>query len=127
MRLRPVSKKRVVLNRQYEKAKRVWRAGHDGRCEFKRDGIRCRRRAMNNPHHTKGRGQYLSDVSTFMGVCIGHHRWIDTHRTEAVELGYFTYDFKAPAPLWERNLTQTKTLTDNDPVLQQEAATTFLS
>ncbi len=46
----------------------------------------------------------LCDASTFMGVCSEHHRWIDTHRKQAVELGYFTYDPKASEPEWVSKL-----------------------
>ena len=105
-RLRSVSPKRAILNREYEKAKRQWRAAHDGRCEMQlglfklptfhdaTGAHRCRRPAMHNPHHSKGRGKFLCAIDTFIALCPEHHRWVDTHRKQAVALGYFTYEFK---------------------------------
>lgn len=103
-RLRPVSKKREIENRAYEKAKREWRKNHDGRCELRywgeyvlsyvdmiadgEDINRCRNKAGRNPHHRAKRGRQLSNIDYFMGVCPKCHRWIHEHENKARELGY---------------------------------------
>lgn len=39
-------------------------------------------------HHTKGRGPYLNDVSTWIPLCRNCHNYIETHPTEAIELNF---------------------------------------
>lgn len=34
-------------------------------------------------HHKKGRGKFLNDVETWMGVCRSCHTWIHEHPNEA--------------------------------------------
>ena len=38
-------------------------------------------------HHKKGRGKYHNDPTTWLSVCRTCHDWIETHPTEAIELG----------------------------------------
>lgn len=40
-------------------------------------------------HHKKGRvGDLLMDEKHWLPVCLGHHRYIDTHPTEAYDMGW---------------------------------------
>lgn len=39
-------------------------------------------------HHTKGRGEYQNDVSTWIPLCRSCHNYIETHPTEAKELNF---------------------------------------
>lgn len=39
-------------------------------------------------HHKAGRGEYHNVMSTWLAVCRSCHDWIETHPTEAKELGY---------------------------------------
>jgi hypothetical protein len=102
-RLRSVSPKRAKLNREYEKAKRIWWAARleidYGSCQVTewdehRELRRCYRAAMPQPHHIYGRGKYLCDSSTFMAVCPTHHQWIHQHPKEARARGYIVYEFR---------------------------------
>ena len=38
-------------------------------------------------HHKKGRDKYHNDPTTWLSVCRTCHDWIETHPTEAIELG----------------------------------------
>jgi len=38
-------------------------------------------------HHKKGRGIYLLDKSTWIGLCMGCHRWVTDNPKEALEKG----------------------------------------
>jgi hypothetical protein len=39
-------------------------------------------------HHTRGRGRYYLDVSTWMCACMSCHHWIEEHPEESRELGF---------------------------------------
>jgi hypothetical protein len=39
-------------------------------------------------HHTKGRGEYQNDVSTWIPLCRSCHNYIETHPAEAKELNF---------------------------------------
>lgn len=37
-------------------------------------------------HHTKGRGRYFLDQSTWIPLCLSCHQWVETHPKEAREM-----------------------------------------
>lgn len=39
-------------------------------------------------HHSKGRGKYLLDTSTYIALCHNCHVWVEMHPKEAKELNY---------------------------------------
>lgn len=103
----------------YEKAVREWWAGHDGRCEMRYDAegvhlprvpdgfdprktidpFRCYREANPRPHHSKKRGKFKSDKSTFLGLCDSCHLvWLHNNEEEARRLGYLTDRKPKPTP-----------------------------
>ena len=43
-------------------------------------------------HHTKGRGKYLLDYSTFMAVSDYWHKWIEDHKYQAIAKGWLSPD-----------------------------------
>lgn len=89
-RMKPVSTKRQLQNVLYRAVLSQWRAQHDGRCEMRVNiytgqpmprgatlhSIQCPCRADDAPHHSKGRGRFLCDISTFRGLCRRHHNFI---------------------------------------------------
>ena len=106
--LRPYTPKRAKQNLEYEKAKRIWRSTHDGRCEFVRASngqplpwktpilngvIRCTHQAMPQPHHVKFRGPNLCNIEFFMAACFDCHNWITAHGKEAEILGYVIREY----------------------------------
>ena len=54
---------------------------------------RCGRRATT-VHHIRERGVYYLAEEWWLGSCVRHHDWIDTHRREAERLGYFQRTFQ---------------------------------
>lgn len=81
---RKVSEKRKELNHEYFKLVE----------QFKRDNPKCAVRlggctnATDDPHHKRGRGKYLLDVSTWLPVCRQCHIYIENHPEEAKERGW---------------------------------------
>lgn len=58
-----------------------------------RDGTngRCQRSANPRPHHSKKRGKFLCDKSTFLGLCDSCHLiWLHNNEEEARRVGYLT-------------------------------------
>lgn len=78
-----ISDKRKELNNEYFKLVD----------QFKRDNPRCAARlagctgATDDPHHKRGRGAYLLDVTTWLPVCRNCHIWITDNSKEAMEKG----------------------------------------
>lgn len=59
------------------------------RCEVGLEVTKCGgRKPATTVHHTKGRGAYLNDQETFIGVCWPCHSYIEKHRKWARENGY---------------------------------------
>ncbi len=79
-----VGDKRKELNHEYFKLVE----------QFKRDNPKCAVRlvgctdATDDPHHKRGRGKYLLDVSTWLPVCRNCHVYIENHPEEAKERGW---------------------------------------
>lgn len=81
---RPVSKKREEINKEYFKLVE----------QFKNDNPECKAKVSplctgytEDPHHTRGRGEYLLDVSTWLPVCRNCHIWIGDNTAEAMKRG----------------------------------------
>lgn len=84
-RVKPVSDKRKELNKEYFKLVE----------QFKKDNPECKAKVNGNctkitddPHHRKGRGEYLLDVSTWLPVCRNCHIYIENHPKEAKAKGW---------------------------------------
>lgn len=79
-----VSPKREELNKEYFKLVE----------QFKKDNPNCNARINNyctgktdDPHHSRGRGVYLLDVSTWIPVCRSCHNYIEQHPSDAMKRG----------------------------------------
>lgn len=57
--------------------------------QFKKDNPKCMARidgctrSTEDPHHSRGRGEYLLDVSTWIPVCRNCHIYIEQHPLDA--------------------------------------------
>lgn len=80
-----VSDKRKELNKEYFKLVE----------QFKKDNPECKIKAnefcttkTDDPHHKRGRGVYLMDVSTWIPCCRSCHVYAESHPLEAKEKGW---------------------------------------
>jgi len=82
--MRKYSKKRSKLNSEYSKLRK----------QFLEQYPVCQAKIFNcttsssDVHHTKGRGKYLNDTSTWLSVCRNCHNWIEENPNEAKQLGF---------------------------------------
>lgn len=87
--VKKVSDKRKEQNHEYFKLVE----------QFKKDNPQCHAKILvgmvsictintEDPHHRKGRGKYLLDVSTWLPVCRNCHIYIENHPEEAKEKGW---------------------------------------
>lgn len=76
-----VSPKQKKLNSEYGTAVALW----------KKENPVCNFPGCDKPtedcHHSRGRGKYLMDKSTWIPLCRGHHLFIESHPQKAKELG----------------------------------------
>lgn len=84
MPINKVSKKMSKINSEYSKLRKIHLQTHS-MCQAK--VYNCSLKATDI-HHTKGRGKYHLDTSTWLSVCRSCHDWIERNPTEAKELGY---------------------------------------
>lgn len=82
--INPVSPKREELNKEYFKLVE----------QFKKDNPECKAKVneyctkeTDDPHHMRGRGNYLLDVGTWLPVCRSCHSYLEAHPKEAKEKG----------------------------------------
>jgi hypothetical protein len=79
-----VSHKREKINKEYYKLVE----------QFKKDNPKCNAKinqyctgATEDPHHSRGRGKFLLDVSTWIAVCRSCHTYIENHPADAQKRG----------------------------------------
>lgn len=80
----PVSRKMRQHLDEYGKRREAFLIVHP-HCQAKLDNCTG---IATDVHHKAGRGGNLNKVSTWLAVCRNCHNWIETHPTEAKELGY---------------------------------------
>jgi len=85
-RLKPVSDKRKVLNKEYSEARKEYFSTHPN-CEVCGAGA-------TDIHHKAKRGKNLSNLEMFMATCRTCHNRIHDNPAWARELGYLIYEFK---------------------------------
>jgi len=83
--INPVSEKRAVANKEYEKVKKQYKKDHP-RCEANLEG--CTKKTTDI-HHQAGKSNAALLVNTdyFLGCCRNCHTWIETHPHESLALG----------------------------------------
>ena len=90
-----VSEKRKELNKEYFILVE----------QFKKDNPHCKAKVnayctekTTDPHHKRGRGLYLLDVSTWLPCCRSCHTYIEAHPQEAKEKGWSMSRLKKQEP-----------------------------
>jgi hypothetical protein len=81
--IKPVSDKRKVENKEYSTLRQVFLEGKI--CQINQDA------PATEVHHKfsgKDRTQHYLDIKTWLAVCPECHRWIHANPKEARELGY---------------------------------------
>lgn len=85
--LKPVSDKRKPLDQLYSKLRVEFLSLPENfTCRAKLPG--CMRTTGQDLtiHHTKGRGKFYLDTTTWIPLCLTCHRWVEEHPTQAKEL-----------------------------------------
>lgn len=86
-RIKSVAEKREVLNELYSEMRKKFLAKpENSTCRAKLKGCTGSYEELT-VHHTKGRGIYLLDISTWIPLCLSCHRWVTDHSEEANALG----------------------------------------
>lgn len=84
----PVSDKRKVLDQLYSKMRIVFLSKPENHtCRAKLPGCMHHTGLNLTIHHTKGRGRYYLDTSTWIPLCLHCHQYIEAAPKEAKELG----------------------------------------
>lgn len=85
--LQPKSDKQNVLDRVYGNLRRDFLSQKEhAQCAAKLPG--CLRSTGQDLtiHHTKGRGKFYLDTSTWIALCLNCHRWVEEHPQEAKDM-----------------------------------------
>jgi len=83
-RIKPKSDKMATLDQLYI-VLRVKFLTENPACKARLSGCTL---VASDVHHTKGRGNYYLDITTFLPVCRSCHSYIELHPNEAKELGF---------------------------------------
>lgn len=85
--LKPVSDKRKPLDQLYSKLRKEFlNLPENFSCRAKLQGCLNVTGQELTIHHTKGRGKYYLDSTTWIPLCLTCHRWVEEHPREAKEL-----------------------------------------
>lgn len=85
--IKPVSDKRKPLDQLYSKLRKAFLEDpHNATCRAKLPGCLGSMGQNLTIHHTKGRGKYYLDTSTWVPLCLTCHEWVERHPREAKEM-----------------------------------------
>jgi len=86
--LSPVSDKRKVLDQLYSKMRKDFLdQPENSTCRAKFAGVCLYVTGQDlTVHHTRGRGRYYLDKSTWIPLCLACHQYVETHPQEAREM-----------------------------------------
>jgi hypothetical protein len=85
--IRAVSHKQEMLNKEYSKLRKEFFLSSENRkCKARLPGCTGIRFETMTIHHSKGRGKYMLDTSTWVPLCLSCHRWVEDHPREAQEM-----------------------------------------
>ena len=80
-----VNEKRAVVNKEYEKVKKVYKLAHP-HCEANLEG--CTKEATDIHHQAgKSSNELLCNPDYFLSVCRNCHRWIEENPAAAIAQG----------------------------------------
>jgi hypothetical protein len=85
--LKLTSDKRKPLDQLYSKLRKEFLdLPHNSTCRAKLPGCLNVTGQNLTVHHTKGRGKYYLDSSTWIPLCLTCHKWVEEHPAQAKEL-----------------------------------------
>ena len=85
--IKPKSDKMNVLDVLYSKLRKEFlNKPENATCRAKLHGCLNVFKENLTIHHTKGRGKYYLDATTWIPLCLSCHEWVETHPTEAREM-----------------------------------------
>lgn len=86
--IKPKSDKQNVLDVLYSKMRKEFlNRPENATCKAKFQGCVGAFKENLTVHHTKGRGRYYLDQTTWIPLCISCHEWVERHPKEAREMG----------------------------------------
>jgi hypothetical protein len=85
--IKPKSDKKDVLDVLYSKMRKEFlNEPKNATCRAKLPGCMGQFKENLTVHHTKGRGLYYLDKTTWIPLCLSCHEWVETHPKEAREM-----------------------------------------
>jgi hypothetical protein len=85
--IKPKSDKKDVLDVLYSKMRKEFlNEPENATCRAKLPGCLNVYKQELTVHHTKGRGLYYLDKTTWIPLCMACHMWVETHPKEAREM-----------------------------------------
>ena len=85
--LKIVSDKRKPLDQLYSKMRKEFLdKPENSTCRAKLQGCLGSMNQNLTIHHTKGRGRYYLDSTTWVPLCMSCHRWVEEHPADAKEM-----------------------------------------
>jgi hypothetical protein len=85
--IKPKSDKKDVLDVLYSKLRKEFlNKPENATCRAKLQGCLGMFKENLTVHHTKGRGRYYLDMTTWIPLCLSCHEWVETHPKEAREM-----------------------------------------
>jgi len=85
--LKPVSDKKDVLDVLYSKMRKEFlEKPENATCRAKLPVCQGGFKQQLTVHHTKGRGRYYLDTTTWVPLCMACHRWVEEHHAEAKDM-----------------------------------------
>jgi hypothetical protein len=89
VKLKKVSKKQQRLNTEYSVLRLEFLAKPENQhCHAQLETCLHTTGIELTIHHSKGRGKYLLDVSTWVPLCLMCHRWVEEHPDDARLLNF---------------------------------------
>ena len=85
--IKPKSDKKDILDVLYSKMRKEFlNEAENATCRAKLPGCLNVYKQELTVHHTKGRGLYYLDKTTWIPLCMACHMWVETHPKEAREM-----------------------------------------
>ena len=85
--IKPKSDKKDILDVLYSKMRKEFLSEpQNSTCKAKLPGCMGQFKENLTVHHTKGRGLYYLDKTTWIPLCLSCHEWVETHPKEAREM-----------------------------------------
>jgi hypothetical protein len=85
--IKPKSDKKDILDVLYSRMRKEFlNEPKNATCKAKLPGCMGQFKENLTVHHTRGRGLYYLDKTTWIPLCLSCHEWVETHPKEAREM-----------------------------------------